>query len=272
MRPALKWYGGKNKIAQWVTSHFPFHTCYVEPYGGAASVLLNKTPATHEVYNDLDDELVNFFRILRSEPARLIHLIELTPYSRLEHELAWETCQDSLERARRFYVRCWQSYGSGTRNTAGAAGWLTQKGKRRGTTAVENWRDTHHLYEIADRLLSVQIEKDTALNVLHRFDTRDTLFYVDPPYVASTRNKKKVYQHEMTNAEHIELAQCLQDLNGMIVLSGYESSLYDDLYENWQKVTTNTTDRTSNSVQECLWLSPGVSDLRHLPMWARLAE
>lgn len=267
MRPALKWYGGKNKIASWVISHFPQHTCYVEPFGGAASVLLHKQKADHEVYNDLDGELVNFFRVLREDTARLMALIELTPFSREEHRQAWQVAADPLERARRFYVRCWQSWGAGTHATPGAAGWQTQKSTRRGTTAVEGWRDIGHLATIANRLLGVQIENDNALDVIDRFDTQATLFYVDPPYLASTRNKSRAYRHELSDEQHHQLADRLQAVQGMVVLSGYENLLYSRLYRGWQKVTISTTNRNCNSVQEVLWLSPNATRLDLLPLF-----
>lgn len=270
MKPALKWYGGKNKIARWVISHFPPHTCYTEAYGGAASVLLQKKQVTHEVYNDLDGEVVNFFRVLRTCPDDLVKSIALTPWSREEHKQSWEYCDDDIERARRFYIRCWQSYGAGTLKTPTAAGWQTQRGQRRGTTAIEAWRDIDRLHDIANRLLDVHIEHDEAIAVLQRFDSRETLHYVDPPYVLSTRYKSKVYDYEMSDEDHKDLAKCLQALDGIVVLSGYDNPLYNRLYAGWHKVTRTTTDRTSKSVQECLWLSPSLTRISALPLFARL--
>lgn len=268
MRPALKWYGGKNKIAQWVYSVFPPHDCYVEPFGGAASVLLNKPPATHEVYNDLDSEVVNFFRVLRADGGELVNLIANTPWSREEHRLAWEKSNEPLERARRFYVRCWQSYGAGTLNTAGSAGWQTQKGPRRGSTAVEGWLDLLHLDVVRSRLLSVQIEHDQALQVIERFDSVGTLFYVDPPYLPRQRRKTQVYTHEMDINDHVDLAQTLLSASGMVVLSGYDDELYNEMYKGWRKMTRTTTNRMSDSVKECLWLSPSATALDQLPMFS----
>ena len=100
-RPALRYYGGKFRLAPWIIGHFPVHECYVEPFGGAMSVLLRKAPARYEVYNDLDREVVNLFRVLRERPEEFIRAIELTPYSRAEQLLAFEPApEDELERAR----------------------------------------------------------------------------------------------------------------------------------------------------------------------------
>ena len=110
-RPPIRYHGGKFRIASWVISHFPAHECYVEPFGGGAGVLLQKTPAPFEVLNDLDGEVVNFFRVLRERPGELVRVIQLTPWSREEQRLSFEPASDPLERARRFYVRSWQTHG-----------------------------------------------------------------------------------------------------------------------------------------------------------------
>ncbi|RPI64507.1 MAG: DNA adenine methylase, partial [Planctomycetaceae bacterium] len=142
-RPALRYFGGKFRLStRWIIPQFPPHTCYVEPFGGAMGVLLNKVPAMFEVYNDLDGEVVNFFRMLRERPNELIRAIELTPYSRMEQVLSFNPTEgvDDLERARRLYVRCWQSHGGG--RTQWRTGWRYQVNNHRGKRTIDDWNQT----------------------------------------------------------------------------------------------------------------------------------
>lgn len=269
--PAIRYYGGKFRIADWIIAQFPPHVCYVEPYAGAASVLLRKPAARHEVINDLNGDIVNFFRVIRDWPEQFFRVISLTPYSRLELQLAWERTDDPLESARRLWVRCWQSFGSGVGEHK--TGWRFQKGATTNTRAdaVKSFYRTKHLWAVASRLKSVQIECDDALKVIERYDSPNTLFYVDPPYVHSTRNEDnaaKGYAIEMSDADHRGLAATLRSVKGMIVLSGYPSALYDELYSDWRCLQYETTNVRSAKETECLWLSPNASSLSHLPMFS----
>jgi DNA adenine methylase len=258
-RPALRWYGGKWRIAPWVIAHLPAHDAYCEPYGGAASVLLRKPPAKIETWNDLHGRLVNFFRVLRDQPQDLIRLIELTPYARQEYEAARAPADNPLEDARRFYVLAIQG-------RVGGAGGLWNHGwryQRDQTSRVGSEPDefaaTDHLYAIAGRLKHVQIEHGDALDVLARFDTPNTLHYVDPPYVQAARSDtehKARYLHELTEDDHQDLAQALGSLQGMVVLSGYPSGLYDELYGGWRQVLRTANNDTGAEAVECLWLNP----------------
>lgn len=186
-RPPLRYFGGKFRLSKWIIPNLPPHKCYVEPFGGGAGVLLNKAPSYNEVYNDLDGEVVNFFRMLREHPDELIRAIELTPYARAEQVQAFnEPADNPLERARRLYVRCWQSYGGG--RTQWSTGWRYEIGDTRGKRIIDDWNETDHLQAVVSRLKNVQIENDDALRVIERFDSDDTLFYCDPPYQAVTRS------------------------------------------------------------------------------------
>lgn len=269
-RPALRYHGGKWLLAEWIIDFFPRHDCYVEPFAGAANVLLRKKPAVHEVYNDLNSEVVNFFHCLREYPDELIRVINLTPYSRQEWEQAWEYHPEPIERARRFYVRSWQSYGSPTSETSSATGWRNQKSK--GTaSALRGHHDTARLWDVAARLLAVQIENEDAAAVIKRYDTRNTLFYVDPPYVFSTRSdwSGRAYQGEMSDEDHIKLSTVLKSVEGMVVLSGYDSDLYRRLYTGWDVVKRESRDITGGTQTEFLWLSPGVYDTAKLPLFSQ---
>lgn len=273
-RPALRYHGGKWKIAPWVIEHFPAHDCYVEPYGGAASVLLRKEPSHIEVYNDLFGEVVHFFRVLRERPDELVRAIELTPFSReefedaqaVEHSPVGPDCTghpapDAVERARRLYVRCWQ--GRGRAGFKDAGGWRFMRRKSRSQTPVDDWSNIGHLWEVAARFKQVHIEHDDALRVIERYDTPETLFYLDPPYVQSGRCKRwasEGYWYEMEDEKHEEMAHLVKELQGYVVLSGYPSALYDRVFEDWtveQKGAIVDGGRAGGrAVTECLWMCP----------------
>lgn len=258
-RPALRYHGGKFRLASWIFGHFPPHTCYVEPFGGAASVLLCKPPAPFEVLNDRDAEVITFFRVLRERPADLIRALDLTPYARAELELAHQPAEDDLERARRLYVRAWQCRG-GPRSQW-RSGWRYQHSDNRGSSVADDFAATDRLWTIAARLKRVQIECDEALAVIVRYDRPHTLVYADPPYLPDARSQRwrgKAYQHELTADDHRRLAAVLHQLQGMAVVSGYRSALYDELYGDWRRVTCQSQTETGRLATECLWLSPAV--------------
>ncbi len=259
---AFGWYGGK-------FSHLDFlapllatdaeHFCDV--FGGSASVLLNVGPYPVETYNDIDSELVNFFQTLRNQQARLIRAISLTPFSREELAIACQPARglSKLERARRFYVRARQTR-TGLAQKSSEGRWahcvLTSRSGMAG--AVSRWLGSvEGLSEIAQRLQRVQIENAPAVEVIRRYDTPDTLFYLDPPYVHASRGDTSAYGFEMTDEEHCELAECLNGIRGKAVISGYRTGLYDRLFKDWHRV--DASERRCNSVgttrQESAWLN-----------------
>lgn len=262
-RSALKYHGGKWRMGAWILAHMPDHECYVEPFGGAASVLLQKRQASVEVYNDLSRRVVSFFRVLRERPEELIRAIELTPFSREEFALAREPADDELEAARRLYVLSWQGRGGPTArwNT----GWRFQRTLVNRASVVATWNQTGHLYQVAARLKHVEIECDDALRTIARYDQPECLFYLDPPYLFSTRSKwtssknGAAYDHEMTDDDHRALAGVLQGVRGMVMISGRPTPLYDELYAGWRRISTTTTIDTGASVVECLWLNPAAA-------------
>lgn len=258
---AFGWYGGKYSHLNWLLPLLPQATHYCEPFGGSAAVLLNRGPSPVETYNDLDGDLVNFFRVLREQKDALIEAIGLTPFSREEFELAIETTPETpisdVERARRFFVRARQVR-TGLAQTASAGRWahclLTSRAGMAG--AVSRWLGSvEGLSEIAQRLLRVQIEHAPALEIIRRYDSTETLFYCDPPYVHETRGDSKAYAYEMTDSEHRALAEALHQVEGKVALSGYDSPLMDELYGDWHKITAPP--RTVHSVKqtrvEVLW-------------------
>ncbi|WP_409410393.1 DNA adenine methylase [Acinetobacter lactucae] len=262
--PLIRYHGGKFRLASWVISHFPNHTCYTEAFGGAAGVLLQKPRAYAEVYNDLDCEIVNLFRVLRNEVNRnkLIEQLVFTPYSRDDFQEAWEPCDDSVEKARRLIIRAQMGFGS-----AGASKGITGfriDTKRAYGTAQALWVTyPNHLAIVGQRLSGVLIENRPAIQVLQDHDGSETLHYVDPPYVHDTRysgaKTGRVYRHEMSDQDHEELLKVLLELEGKVIVSGYPSEIYNDYLAKWKRVDTSariSSGRGTDVRTECLWISP----------------
>lgn len=245
-------------LAPWIISNFPAHRIYVEPYGGAASVLLRKPRVYSEVYNDLYGEVVNLFRVLRNpvQARELVRLVTLTPYSRQEFEESYLADGDPIEQARRTLVRSFMGFGAFAAS-GGRTGFRTGF-RRSGTAAANDWR--HYppiLVEAVERLRGVTIESRPALDVIQSYDDETALFYVDPPYAHSVRGTDDMYAHEMSDDEHRELAQALRRIKGMAVVSGYACPLYDEeLYADWRRVTVSTHGDAARDRTEVLWLSP----------------
>jgi DNA adenine methylase len=237
---AFGWYGGKYSHLGWLLPLLPQAHHYCEPFGGSAAVLLNREPAPVETYNDLDSEVVNFFRVLREQKDELIYAIGMTPFSREEFVRAIEMNGNSqdlsdLERARHFFIRARQVR-TGLAQTASIGRWANcLKTSRAGMAgAVSRWLGSVEGLEwIATRLLRVQIEHDKAVNVIERYDSPDTLFYCDPPYPHDSRGDSKAYQYEMTDREHRELYDVLSQVKGRVAVSGYHCELMDRLYKDW---------------------------------------
>lgn len=262
-RPLLRWHGGKWRLAPWIVDHLPRHRVYVEPFGGAASVLLRKPRSYAEIYNDLDGDVVNLFRVLRSpDAARLVDMIRLTPFARDEFIAAYEHSDDPLEMARRLIVRSFMGFG-----TSGAAGLNTgfrANSSRSGTTPAHDWTNYPDALAITiERLAGVVVENRPALEVMRQHDGPDTLHYVDPPYMPETRSRKwrragqpyHVYRHELDEADHAELLEALNALRGMVVLSGYPSALYDAALSDWTRIERPAMADGARPRTEVLWLN-----------------
>lgn len=267
-RPVLRWHGGKWLLAPWIINHFPSHRVYVEPFGGAASVLLRKERAYAEVYNDLDGDVVNLFRVLRdAEQARALrHALRMTPFARAEFARAYERSDCPIEAARRLVVRSFMGFGSNGHAATPAGGPSTgfrASSHKSGTTPAQDWANYPDVLPlIADRLRGVFVESKPALEVLRYHDTPMTLHYVDPPYVHETRGKqsqhlvKHMYRHELTTADHIALLAGLRELSGMVVLSGYPHALYDDALADWHRVEREALADGARKRIEVLWINP----------------
>jgi len=258
---AFGWYGGKYSHLDWLEPLLPACKHYCEPFAGSAAVLLNREPSPVETYNDLDGEVVNFFRVLRDKKDELLHAITLTPFSRVEFSIACELDPDvsDLERARRFFIRARQVR-TGLAQKASVGRWANCKNTSRAgmSGVVSRWLGSvEHLPWIAERLLRVQIENRPAIDVIRLYDSKETLFYCDPPYVHSTRGDNNAYDTEMTDEDHRDLAAVLNAVEGMVAVSNYDCDLMDELYpsEKWKKhiAPPKTNHATKGTRIEVLW-------------------
>lgn len=267
--PPLRYHGGKWRSAQWIIGHLPPHRVYVELYGGGASVLLRKPRVRMEIYNELDDQVWNVFRVLRDPEmsARLEEAIVLTPFSRSDFDLCYELSDDPVEQARRTIARGFM--GMSTLGTTGGHRTGFRYSDTAGSTAEKIWqRYPDRIAAFASRLTGVVIEHRPALEVIDKLDrTSDasgTLFYADPPYVLGTRQKgshwRRAYRHEMTDQDHIDLASRLRVIKGMAIVSGYPSELYDELYAGWTCVRSTARIEGAQTRTECLWISPRAAE------------
>lgn len=264
-RPILRYHGGKWELGPWILSVFPPHRVYVEPFGGGGSVLLRKSRSYAEVYNDLDGEVVNLFQVTRDHGPALRRALELTPYARSEFDLSYEPTDDPVERARRIVVRSYMGFG-GNLGRPTASGKPQRTGFRMtshdsGKNCAKTWADyPTAMAAITERLRGVVIENRDAVSVMIRNDTPETLHYVDPPYVHSTRGgcakgSASGYRHEMTDADHAKLAEVLGELEGAVILSGYPSELYDQLYAGWHRIEKSAQADGARARTEVLWLN-----------------
>lgn len=264
-RPALRYLGGKWKLAPWIVEHFPPHRVYVEPFGGAASVLLRKPRSFSEVYNDLDDEVVNLFRVMRDSElsARLVSQIIATPFSRAEYEGAFERTDDQVERARRQIVRSFMGHGSNASNIDRTTGFRANLVNGDRALPALDWANLPpSLAQVAARFVGVVVERRPALQVIDRYDVEDCLIYADPPYLHETRSGKRkggdlycAYPVEMTDADHEVLLARLTTCKAMVVLSGYATPLYNRVLRGWHSVTMETHADGARPRMETLWIN-----------------
>jgi len=261
-RPILRYHGGKWMLAPWIISHFPDHRIYTEAFGGAASVLLQKKRSYCEVYNDLDDEVVNLFRVVRESGPELIRFLELTPYSSTEYKQSYEIADcDPFELARKTLIRSFMGFASGIQSTQKTG--FRANSNRAGTTPAHDWNNfPRSLEAIIERMKGVVIENREAIEVIKQHDTPKTLHYLDPPYKLETRyagESTNIYKFEMNTDQHVKLLKSLALLEGMVVLSGYDNTLYNDMLTGWQKATkTSVASGGKGSIKriETLWISP----------------
>lgn len=226
-RPLLRYPGSKYRIAQWIISHFPKHKIYVEPFGGSGAVLFQKPVSKVEVYNDLDKEIVNVFRVLRDESKaeQLIKQIFLTPYSRTEHEGLFEVTGQPVEDARRFVVRSIMNIAKGP---YAKSGFDTRINDDFYISRLNFFKDYPGLLQqFIRRLKNVVVECRDFRDIINQFDRPETLFYCDPEYI----NTDAIYSPDFNKSDHVDLITMLREVRGMVVISGYDTHLYRDTLE-----------------------------------------
>lgn len=253
MKSVLKYPGGKSRIADWICGYIPEHTVYLELFFGSGAIFFNKKPARIETLNDLDGNVVNFFRVIREHPEELSSLLEMTPFARDEYELAHASLDEGtdVERARKFAVRCWMSFAGGVRYKNGFRS--SQCSASPHTTKA--WSELPELVILAaERLKNAQIENLPALELIHRYNTPDVFIYADPPYLHSTR-KNYLYQYEMSEQDHVKLLDALIGHPGKVLLSGYDNELYDRILSGWNKVQKKTQAECGLPKVETLWMN-----------------
>jgi DNA adenine methylase len=264
-RPVMRYHGGKWKLAPWIIAQMPPHDVYVEPFGGGANVLLRKERGAAECYNDLDGTVVNVFRVLQDpkKAERLRRQLELTPYARAEFDRCYEPAVDDVDQACRTITLSFLGYGSDSITRGTKTGFRGKLSDKRAFPSQAWASYPQAIFDFVDRLRGVLIEQRDAREVIQRLDSTKTLFFVDPPYVMSTRSSmegRKIashgYRHEMTDADHCALAETLHGVSGMVMLSGYRSDLYDGLYAGWDCVERAVWADHAKPRTECLWLNP----------------
>jgi DNA adenine methylase len=266
---AIRWYGGKFSHLDWLLPLLPKCHHYCEPFGGSAAVLLNREPSPVETYNDIDGDVVIFFKVLRDKPEELIEKLVFTPFSREEFRKAYEMRGrkdlPDIERARLFFIRAEQvRIGLAQTSTAGRWAWCKLTSRRGMSGSVSRWLNRiDALWAVAERLRRVQIENRDAFEVILKYDSPQTLFYLDPPYPHDSRKDVNAYGYEMTEKDHIKLAELLHSVKAKVAISGYLSPLTEKLYGDWTRIDAPT--RLIHSVKkprtESLWINYSLEEI-----------
>ncbi|MBL4951050.1 DNA adenine methylase [Neobacillus sp. YIM B02564] len=267
LKSPINWFGGKYYMANKIIEIFPEHKVFVEVFGGSGQLTFSKQPSEIEIYNDIDSGLVSFFSILRDDikSKKLIDKIHLTPFSREEFyncRDTWRQETDEIEKVRKWYVTVMQSFSTSMQS------WKPTKSKsRRGMAqSVSQWLGhiENNLPLAVERMKMLQVENVDFKELLKKYDSPDTLFYLDPPYIHETRKMTYTYEHELENERHTELVKILLNLKGKCILSGYDHEIYNELIEHgWKKVnlgefakrSIKTIDEEKEKGKEFVWIN-----------------
>lgn len=257
MRSVVKYHGGKGKMAKWIVSLMPPHKVYVEPFGGGASVLLAKPIAKTEIYNDLDGDIYNLFRVIREQPGELAAMVSMTVFSRDEMNLAYEPTDNNLERARRLIVRSHMSISTTSINSK--SGFRTAVNSKDFCSQFRTFSTLPEvIFKVRDRLANTAIENTDAFKLLDRYDLEETLWYFDPPYPKGTRSVKSNssgYNHNMTDDAHLELLERIKLLKGKVMISSYENEIYRQELSEWRTEYKIAMDDAKNRKKEIIWMN-----------------
>lgn len=254
MKAVAKYPGSKWSLANWIVSFFPQHHSYLEPFFGSGAVLFNKKRSNIETVNDLDGNVVNLFEWIKKDPEQLAHEIYFTPYARQIYDEAFsEIPEDSLGRAVNFYIRL--NMGHGFRTNGEKVGWKNDVQGRERSYASQDWCNLpDKILQAAERLRGVQIENRPALELIERFNFENVLIYCDPPYMLETRHGKQ-YRYEMDAAEHEALLTTLLQHKGPVVISGYDTDLYRNMLEKWERRENVSYSQVCSRKKEVLWMN-----------------
>ena len=275
---AFNYFGGKNTWTNHLMSEFPEHYHFIDLFCGSMAVTLNKPPSKIDTANDINSEVVTFFRVLRDNPKELIEQLALTPVSREEYNAAFydskKKCTD-IEKARRFYVRVRQSfYGLGAQRKN--KGWhcVTRNSRASVAETVSKWGNgIDKLWLVVTKLGRIQIENKHFRDLIPAVDFEKAFFYCDPPYPVESRGSQNDYKHEFTNKDHEELANMLHEIKGMAMISSYDCPLMRKIYPDWRlvKFPIKKNNLANKPRQECIWMNydldvhyqKKIFDLRH---------
>lgn len=254
MKAIIKYPGSKWSLASWIINYFPRHHSYLEPFFGSGAVLFNKPRSNIETVNDADGEVINFFECVKIDPEKLAREIYYTPYARMIYEEAYQkTESDRFKRAAYFCIRL--NMGHGFRTNGKKVGWKNDIQGRERAYAAEDWKSLpERMSEAAERLRGVQIECRPAVKVIERFNFENVLIYADPPYMLNTRHGKQ-YKKEMEDTEHMELLEVLKQHRGPVLISGYESDLYNDMLKGWYREENISYSQIGTKKKEILWMN-----------------
>lgn len=253
MRKVLKYPGSKWRLSDELARMIPEHHTYCEPYAGSMALLFTKEPSQIEIVNDLDSDVVNLFRCIQQDSERLARLVMTTPYSREVYDAQFRESEyaSRYQRAAGFLIKCWQGHGFRTRD--GKVGWKHDVHGRERAYAMWDWyRLPEWIINVVERLRMVQIEHRPALEVIQRFDYEDVFMYLDPPYLLGERTGKQ-YKHEMTDEDHEELLQVILKSKAKIMISGYESELYETYLKDWKRMEFRGAAEHGRVRKEIVW-------------------
>lgn len=255
IKPILKYPGAKWRLAPWILENIPKCESYLEPYFGSGAIFFNKEPSKIETINDIDGEIVNFFKMCREKPVELARGILLTPWSRDELMKCKEKSSNEIEQARRTAVTCFMTFGS--RRVSNTWRYTTGNNKNHGPNNTHLWGKLPEvIFQVADRLKDAQIENKPAIKLIEKFNGPDVLIYLDTPYIKSTRTLNgDQYYFEMTNEEHEELLEAVIKHKGKIILSGYDNEMYNEALKGWEKKTTKTRIERGRIREETIWMN-----------------
>lgn len=258
MRQVLKYPGSKWNIASQLATLIPEHHSYLEPFFGSGALLFTKLHSDIETVNDMDSDITNLFKCIQKDAERLAKIVATTPFSREVYDVQFEilnnyVCTDPYERAAGFLIKCWQ--GHGFRTNGYKVGWKNDVQGRESMYALWNWyRLPVWIMEIAERLRKVQVENKPAMEVIERFNYENVFMYLDPPYILGTRSGKQ-YKYEMTDSEHEDMLKLVLKSKAKIMISGYESDMYNNYLSGWHKEYFQSCAEHHGTRREVVWMN-----------------